>query len=696
MNIIGTTTIGLMAWRLDPKHLWRRYVLAITILLTLVVVTHVNMRRASEIAANDATIINDAGRQRMLSQRTLFLASQLRSGDDIAKNTVQLRDSVNTLEATHERLRDMAEGKDTLHAAYFGDGGDSSLDALVTRFVADARLIGTASPADADAAFGRMREIGRHRLLLMLHTAVGQHEVQAGQHAAKLAYIQNISLIAALFTLLLEALLIFRPAHLITCRTLEALETKTFALENARHEVSKRNRQLAAMCDVAEHDALHDALTGLANRRYLQRELVERCAAIGESSDGIALFQIDLDRFKDINDTLGHAAGDHILMHVADILRDCLRDGDFIARSGGDEFVVLTTECDDTETLKRIAERLIDALSKPVDHDGAVCSFSASIGIEIGIECRHGPNIDADLILSNADIALYRAKEKGRNRYEFFTEEMRNEVEESRSLGDDLVRAIERDEFFPVYQIQLNAGIRTVHGAEALARWRHPEKGEIAPWRFLPVAERLGMTEDIDDAILRHALADFAAWRAAGLEIPNLSVNVSASRLADPNLVPRLREMAIPPGTVSFEVLESVFADRTDEALRYTLDALDDMGIAIEVDDFGTGHASLLALLSLRPNRLKIARELIDPAPTSPEHRAVLESIMQIAKSLNTEVVAEGIETEEHARISEEIGVHVMQGFHFCRPIPEAEAALRIAEITASATGTGATATHVA
>jgi EAL domain-containing protein (putative c-di-GMP-specific phosphodiesterase class I) len=193
------------------------------------------------------------------------------------------------------------------------------------------------------------------------------------------------------------------------------------------------------------------------------------------------------------------------------------------------------------------------------------------------------------------------------------------------------------------------------------------------------------MTDSIDDAILRHALKDVAGWHAAGIAMPNLSVNVSATRLADPTLIPRLREMNIPPGTVSFEVLESIFADKIDDGLRHTLDALDEMGIAIEVDDFGTGHASLLALLALRPNRLKIARELIDPAPTSTEHHAVLESIMQIAKALDTEVVAEGIETEEHAVLSEEIGVHILQGFHFCRPLPAIEAATRIIDITAAA-----------
>ncbi len=674
-------------WGIDPKRLWRRYALALGILLGLVLVSHISAIRANDVAATDAAIINDSGRQRMLSQRILFLTAQVRSGQAVERNSLLQAEAVDLLAATHDDLSSLSRHEGILHPAYFGDGTGKSLDTMLTDFVADARLAVSSNGMEARAAFDRMRSIGPHQLLTLLHAAVTRHEAQADIHAERLALIHKVSLIAAIVTLLLEGLLIFRPAHLITTRTLEALENKTGALETAQREVSRRNRQLAAMCDVAEHDALHDALTGLANRRYLQRELTRRCDEIGETDAGLALMHIDLDRFKDINDTLGHAAGDHILTHVADVLRDCLRDSDFIARAGGDEFVVLTAECDDRETLNGIAERLIAALSQPVEYDGAMCSFSASIGIEIGIECRHGPHLDADLILSNADIALYRAKEKGRNRFEFFTETMRAEVEESRALGEDLIRAIERDEFFPVYQVQVDTGARAVHGVEALARWRHPEKGEMAPWLFLPVAARLGVTDAIDDAILRHALVDVANWRAAGLSVPNLSVNVSGTRLADPTLIPRLREMAIPHGTVSFEVLESIFADKIDDATRYTLDALDEMGIAIEVDDFGTGHASLLALLSLRPDRLKIARELIDPAPQSPEHRAVLESIMQIATTLETEVVAEGIETEEHALLSEELGVHVMQGFHFCRPLPEPDAAERIADITAAAAG---------
>ncbi len=685
MDLIDRTKTALAEWRIDPKHLWRQYLLTLGVLIVLVITSHLIALRTTEIAAMDAATVNQAGQQRMLSQRILYLTSRIREDRAVAHNTALLNDSLDQLEASHATLRDKARRVDALHSTYFGLVAGASLDTLVLRFLEDARLAIGTNAAESQAAYDRIRDIGPGHLLDLLQNAVSVHEAQARHHAAALTRIHKLSMIAALMLLLFEAILIFRPAHRITRQTLATLASKTGALENAQLEVNKRNRQLAALCDVAEHDAMHDSLTGLANRRHLQRELEERCHKIGDTDAGIALFQIDLDRFKDINDTLGHAAGDQILVHVAETLQKCLSDDDFIARSGGDEFVILMSGCKSRDTLDETASRIIEAIAQPIEYRGNLCAFNTSVGIEIGIEHRNGPDVDTDLMLSNADIALYRAKEKGRNNYAFFTEDMRKDVEESRALGDDLVRAIVRDEFFPVYQVQVTAGERAVHGVEALARWRHPEKGEIAPWRFLPVAERLGLTEDIDDAILRHALQDVSAWREAGLTVPNLSVNVSASRLADPDLIPRLREMGIPAGSVSFEVLESVFADRMDDTLRYTLDSLEDMGIAIEVDDFGTGHASLLALLSLRPERLKIARELIDPAPESAEHRAILESIMQIANALDTEVVGEGIETENHAEICESIGVQVLQGFHFCRPLPEPEAAARISEITQSA-----------
>jgi diguanylate cyclase (GGDEF)-like protein len=448
---------------------------------------------------------------------------------------------------------------------------------------------------------------------------------------------------------------------------------KTRALEHSREAVRRRNRDLSTLRDAAEYDAMHDALTGLANRRALEKELELRHRRFMDQGDGLAVMQIDLDRFKEVNDTMGHAAGDAVLNHVGEVLRQALRGHDFIARVGGDEFVVLA-KSGDREALEKVAGRLVEELGKPISFQDMHCPISASIGIDIMARCADDVAPDAGRLLANADIALYRAKDRGRRGYAFFTEKMRSEVEEARALGDDLVRGIEAGEFFPVYQPQVRTGSRSVHGVEALARWQHPTRGEIAPWIFLPIAEQVGMTEAIDAAILARALDDLVAWDAAGLHVPHLSVNVSARRLADPSLLRTLDALDIPQGRVSFEVLETVLTDRIDDALR-------EKGIEIEVDDFGTGHASLLALMSLRPNRLKIARELVDPITKSEEHRAVLASVLEIARALDTEVTAEGVETEEHAVLLEGMGCHVMQGYYFARPMPRDAAAALMADM---------------
>ena len=680
------TSVGPRDWRIDPERLWRRYIIALMVLLGFVLASHLSARHTVETAAFDAHVINDAGRQRMLGQRVLALSARVAGDGDTVERRVELGILAENLEASHRSLSAMGNEHALLYPAYFEGPEGDSLDTMLTQYVADARIIARGNGPAATAALARLRAIGSGGLLGLQDAAVHHHEMQARHRAGTMSAIHRGFLLAALTTLLVQLLLIFRPAERATRSTLAALEKKSGALETARNEVSRRNRQLAALRDIAAHDALHDPLTGLANRRQFRSELTRRCTADSLDGSDFALLKVDLDRFKELNDVFGHAAGDRVLHHVADVLRRCLNnEGDFLARVSGDSFVVLTGGGEDRDTLTAAVSCLMEELAKVTDPEGTPCSFSASIGIAFASDCSIATGIDAELLVSNAGIALFNARSKGRNRCEFFTETMREEMEASKGLGDDLIRAIERNEFFPVYQVQVSAGARAVHGVEALARWRHPEKGEIAPWRFLPVAASLGLTEKIDDAILRQSLADFAAWKAAGLTVPNLSVNVSARRLADPDLIPSLREMAIPAGQVSFEVLESVFADRMDDTLRFTLDALDDMGIAIEVDDFGTGHASLLSLLSLRPERLKIARELIDPAPTSPEHRAILESIMQIARTLDTDVVAEGVETEAHAQVVEQVGVHQMQGFYFCRPIPADEAALRIADITATA-----------
>jgi diguanylate cyclase (GGDEF)-like protein/PAS domain S-box-containing protein len=436
-------------------------------------------------------------------------------------------------------------------------------------------------------------------------------------------------------------------------------------LECQKSLAEARNAELEQIRVDAEYSALHDYLTALPNRRYLEARLDEIRKFANERSRGIAVLHIDLDRFKQINDTLGHGAGDSMLKHAARILRDNIRPTDFAARIGGDEFVVLVDYDGKTKVLSSIADRIISEMRQPVWHNGQECRFGASIGIAFSEDHSADPRA----LLQNADIALYNAKNQGRNRHEFYTQSSRRLLAEARRLSSELLRALENDEIIPFYQLQFDAKTRRIKGAECLARWRHPIKGILGPDRFLASAEECGVLAQIDRIILEKALTDVAMWRDQGLELPKISVNVSARRLMDPNLASGLSALDIRPGTVSFELLESVFLDRQDAVVMANLETLRRLAIDIEIDDFGTGHASIVGLLNLKPSTLKIDRQLIENVPTSQEQRVLVMSIIQIARSLKIDVTAEGVETEEHARILKRLGCDTLQGFGLARPL---------------------------
>ncbi len=440
-------------------------------------------------------------------------------------------------------------------------------------------------------------------------------------------------------------------------------------LQNAKNLAEARNQELEAAKESIEHLALHDYLTGLPNRRYLDRTLDERAEECRNGSLTLAVLHIDLDRFKQINDTLGHRAGDAMLKHAAKVLKDCVRSTDFVARIGGDEFVVLCAIDSGTKKLSNMAARIIRELSKPIRYEGHECRFGASIGIA----ADSGADLDAKQLLLNADIALYRAKGAGRNRHEFFSKDARRSIIAAKRLADEILQGLERHEFVPVYQLQFNARTLEVAGVETLARWQHPEHGLMAPDRFLKIAEDLDVVSTIDGLILEHALADRAAWAKQGFRTPKISVNVSSGRLNDPTLGKKLKALKVEPGTLSFELLESISLDDCDDAVTANLRQIRRLGIDIEIDDFGTGHASIVSLLKLSPRTLKIDRELIRMLPQSAEQRKLVRSIIDIGRSLSILVTAEGVETMDHVRILADLGCDVLQGYALARPMPAAQ-----------------------
>ncbi len=421
-----------------------------------------------------------------------------------------------------------------------------------------------------------------------------------------------------------------------------------------------------------EYAAEHDYLTGLPNRRFFDRRLTELAQHIG--LEKLAILHIGLDRFKQINDTAGHAVGDDVLKSSAKRIAAAVPRNSFIARVSGDEFAVLIANFASLEDLKSRAERLAQQLKQSVWHNDEVLRTGASIGVA----AASGRNV-ANL-LAESDIALHRAKKLGRGRVEVFSAQMKAQLVNERRVGKQLARGLEKGEFIPYYQAQVDARTRRIVGMEVLARWRHPKRGLLLPAEFIEVAGNLGMLDDLDAAILKAALKDRQVWMRRGVRVPRIAVNVSGARLSDPLLIDELQQLDIEPDTLSFELLETIFLDDSEDGVLFNVAGLKDMGIDIEIDDFGSGHASIIGLMKLKPRRMKIDRQLVMPVTTSREQKRLLRSIVDIAKALNIEVIAEGVETLEHAKLLTRLGCDILQGYAIAYPMPAADMLARLTE----------------
>ncbi|MBU1307073.1 MAG: EAL domain-containing protein [Alphaproteobacteria bacterium] len=440
-------------------------------------------------------------------------------------------------------------------------------------------------------------------------------------------------------------------------------------LRRANMLTDARNSELEAARVRIEHTALHDSLTGLPNRRYLDDRLQRHEMNAQPGDCALALLHIDLDRFKQINDTLGHAAGDAMLVHVSEVLRRICRDSDFVARVGGDEFVVLTTKANDDAYLSELADAIVTQMRQPLNYEGHECRC----GVSVGIAAERDALVDVKRLLVNADIALYRAKARGKNCFEYFSESLQAEVVSTKRVADEILSGLERNEFVAWFQPQFCAHTLDVVGVEALARWQHPTEGLKTPDKFLAIAEDLNVMATIDRMMLEQSLACLARWDSMGMGVPRASVNVSLRRLHDAALITGMRKLDIAPGRISFELVESIYLDDSDDVVGWNIDQLKELGIDIEIDDFGTGYASIVSLQKLRPNRLKIDRQLVMPILNDMRQRQLLTSIIDIGKSMDIEVIAEGVETMEHAAILRDLGCDILQGYALSRPLSAAD-----------------------
>jgi diguanylate cyclase (GGDEF)-like protein len=442
------------------------------------------------------------------------------------------------------------------------------------------------------------------------------------------------------------------------------LTTLGAALESHRMVLQLNNAR-----ERARHLATHDQLTGLANRSLFHDRLSQAVSAARRGRQRLAVLFMDLDGFKTINDTLGHAVGDGLLRGIARRLGSCLRETDTAARLGGDEFAVLLTNLSNELDAATVARKLVHVLSQPIQFRRQSTSIRASIGIATF------PRDASDLeeLLKKSDTAMYHAKEQGGNRFEFYTRDMNAVIQRRVALEDRLRNALEEQQFLVHYQPQFDLTRGRIFGAEALLRWQHPELGLVSPSHFLPIAEETGLIVSIGDWILRVACEQNARWNRSGHRGLRVSVNVSSQQFLEAGFADVVRraleESGLPPVSLELEITESSLL-RDVEITVNTLRHLKDLGVRLSIDDFGTGYSALAYLKRLPIDVLKIDQSFVQTLTTDPADATITEAIIQLATGLNLTTIAEGVETLEQLLLLGSYGCSRMQGFLFGKPVP--------------------------
>ena len=416
------------------------------------------------------------------------------------------------------------------------------------------------------------------------------------------------------------------------------------------------------------YQANFDQLTNLPNRNLFMDRLHQALQRTQRDDTVLALLFIDLDRFKNINDSLGHSAGDKLLKKVSHVMRRKVRESDTIARFGGDEFAVILSPIYGPKNASRVAMSLLEVLSKPIDLDG----YKAIIGASIGISMYPTDGTTEEELVKNADTAMYRAKESGRNNYQFFTDEMQQAAKERLLMENDLRDAIDRQELSLVYQPQISAKSHKLVGAEVLMRWHNNERGMVSPNEFIYLAEDTGLIVPMGEWVLRQACLQYRRWQKAGVAPPYIAVNVSGRQFKmdgfSESVKAILEETGVDSKHIELELTESFLMDDQEFAIN-TLKELKEMGLQLSIDDFGTGYSSLSYLKKFPIDQLKIDRSFVIDIEENEEDSAIVKAIIDLAHTLKIDVVAEGVEEDSQARKLVKMGCDVLQGYFYSRPI---------------------------
>lgn len=424
--------------------------------------------------------------------------------------------------------------------------------------------------------------------------------------------------------------------------------------------------------ETIRHMARHDALTGLPNRLMFHDHLQQALVNAERIDKMVSVLYLDLDHFKDVNDTLGHPVGDLLLQRVSERLQACARESDTVARLGGDEFAIIATNLTQIDDVTILARRIIETVGQPFSLDGQKVHTATSIGITMFPADSHDP----DQLLKNADMALYRAKDGGRSRYQFYDTEMDDEVRNRKEMEYDLRIGIERREFQLLYQPQIDLTTGKIVGAEALIRWHSPERGLVMPNDFISLAENTGLIVPLSEWILLAACSQAKAWQLSGLPPVRVAVNLSAVQFRTTELASvvtrALKQADLAPEWLELEITESVMMGDIDRVVPL-MTSLRDLGVKLSVDDFGTGFSSLTYLKRFPVQKLKIDQSFVRNIVTDPDDAAIANTIVRLGQSLNITVIAEGVETVEQLSVLRDLNCDEAQGYYFAKPLPPEE-----------------------
>jgi len=443
-------------------------------------------------------------------------------------------------------------------------------------------------------------------------------------------------------------------------------------LKNYETKLAKQNRELIEAKHDLQHQAHHDTLTQLPNRALFLDRLNQAIKHAKRHQKQIAILFMDLDHFKEINDTLGHDAGDKLLISVAQKLESAIRKSDTVARLGGDEFTLILEDIEDSNDIVTITQKILHLMAQPIVIGGD--EFYTSFSIGIALYPDDGEN--AETLLKNADAAMYRVKEEGRNNYQFYTQDMTTRAFERMHLETQLRKAIENHEFELYYQAQLDLSTQKIIGMEALIRWNHPKLGVIPPSKFIPLAEDTGLIIQIDDWVMQEGIAQWVEWMKKGIDPGKLSLNLSQLQLDTPNFIEKITNLInhyrIDPHKIILEVTESQIMKNPKKAINI-LQALSTLGIELAIDDFGTGYSSLSYLKQLPINKLKIDQSFIHDIPKDLDDMEITRTIIAMSKGLHLDIIAEGVETKQQSKFLNDNGCNEVQGFFYHKPASKSD-----------------------